>query len=160
MRSAGKKPKFEQTASPPSSSPLQGSGSDRAEQSNTCTLHIGERLCKLEQLFERFVCRKTSTVAPSTSVPRSPTLVGLSDKDSNFGLPKIPSDAQSILSLGDGIVSSCFSFCGNRLTCVARCTDVDFSAVCPHTGRQARQHKALKRRCHTALFGGSATFTA
>lgn len=77
----------------------------RVDQSNTCSLHIGERLCKLEQLFERFVCRKNSTAGLSSDVARSPTLVGSSDKESTFGVPKLPSDAQSTSSLGDGIVS-------------------------------------------------------
>jgi hypothetical protein len=67
-------------------------------------MHIGERLCKLEQLFERFVCRKNSTAGLSSEVPRSPTLIGSSDKESNIGLPNLPSDAQSISSIGDGIV--------------------------------------------------------
>jgi hypothetical protein len=77
---------------------------DRSEQGNTCSLHIGERLCKLEQLFEKFVCRKVSMANLSGDVLRSPTLVGSSDEKSSFSLPKSPSDAQSISSIGDGIV--------------------------------------------------------
>jgi hypothetical protein len=79
-------------------------GPDRVDQNNTCAVHIGERLCKLEQLFERFVCRKTSIVGLPTEVPGSPTLVGSSDKESNNGIPKIPGDAQSVSTIGDGIV--------------------------------------------------------
>jgi hypothetical protein len=86
-------------------SSVSSSGPDRAEQNNTCSLHIGERLCKLEQLFDKFVCRKSSMANLSGDSLHSPTLVGSSDKESSFGLPKIPSDAQSISSIGDGIVS-------------------------------------------------------
>lgn len=80
-------------------------GPDRADQSNTCSLHIGERLSKLEQLFEKFVCRKSAVAMTSADGLQSPTLVGLSDQESSPGLPKSPSDIQSVSSIGDGIVS-------------------------------------------------------
>lgn len=72
---------------------------------STCSKHISERLSKLEQVFERFVCRKNSVAVQPGNTPSSPTLVDSSDKESNLGLPKIPSDAQSTSSMGDGIVS-------------------------------------------------------
>jgi hypothetical protein len=80
---------------------VSSSGPDRPEQSNTCSLHIGERLCKLEQLFDKFVCRKNSMANMSGDMLHSPTLVGSSE----LSLPKSPSDVQSISSIGEGIVS-------------------------------------------------------
>jgi hypothetical protein len=79
-------------------------GTERIAQENPCQLHIGERLGKLEQLFERFVCRKNSAVE-SLESPRSPTLVDSSDTQSKLSLPMFSSDAQSVSSIGDGIVS-------------------------------------------------------
>jgi len=79
-------------------------GTERITQEDPCQLHIGERLGKLEQLFERFVCRKNSAVESSES-PRSPTLVESSDTQSKLSLPMLSSDAQSVSSIGDGIVS-------------------------------------------------------
>lgn len=78
-------------------------GTERIIQENPCQLHIGERLGKLEQLFERFVCRKNSAVEPS-GTPCSPTLVDSSDTQSKLSLPMFSSDAQSVSSIGDGIV--------------------------------------------------------
>ncbi|KAF2626235.1 hypothetical protein BU25DRAFT_395715 [Macroventuria anomochaeta] len=80
-------------------------GPDRVVQENPCQLHIGERLGKLEQLFERFVCRKNSAVHPSET-PRSPTLVDSSDTQSKLSLPMLSSDAQSVSSIGDGILGA------------------------------------------------------
>ncbi|KAF1931410.1 uncharacterized protein M421DRAFT_57013 [Didymella exigua CBS 183.55] len=77
---------------------------ERVAQENPCQLHIGERLGKLEQLFERFVCRKNSTVEPSET-RRSPALVESSETQSKLSLPTFSSDAQSVSSIGDGIVS-------------------------------------------------------
>jgi hypothetical protein len=79
-------------------------GTERIVQGNPCQLHIGERLGKLEQLFERFVCRKNSAVEPPET-PRSPTLMDSSDTQSKLSLPTFSSDAQSVSSIGDGIVS-------------------------------------------------------
>lgn len=70
---------------------------------NPCQVHIGERLGKLEQLFERFVCRKSAV--DSSETPRSPTLVDSSDTQSRLSLPMVSSDAQSVSSIGEGIVS-------------------------------------------------------
>lgn len=84
-------------------------GSDRMGQENPCSLHIGERLGKLEQLFERFVCRKNSAVEPS-EMPRSPTLEDSSETQSKSSLPMFSSDAQSVSSIGDGIVSTLFLY--------------------------------------------------
>ncbi len=64
-------------------------------------MHMGERLGKLEQLFERFVCRKSSAVESSSEATRSPTLADSSDTQSKF---TFSSDAQSVSSLGEGIV--------------------------------------------------------
>ncbi|KAF2830822.1 hypothetical protein CC86DRAFT_284227 [Ophiobolus disseminans] len=100
-----KRPKIEQTASPPDTSSIDSLPPDRMN-SNACPLHIGERLSKLEQLFEKFVCRKTSTPGLSSDVSRNRTLARSSDKGSDFGLPEISSDAQSISSLGDGILGA------------------------------------------------------
>ncbi|KAH7093290.1 hypothetical protein FB567DRAFT_171589 [Paraphoma chrysanthemicola] len=101
-----KKPRLQETSSVAEVSSVKSFGPDRLDQSSPCSLHIGERLCKLEQLFERFVCRKSSMAGLSTDTPRSPTLVGSSDKESTFGLPKIASDAQSISEIGDGILGA------------------------------------------------------
>jgi hypothetical protein len=78
-------------------------GPDRTGQENPCSLHIGERLGKLEQLFEKYVCRKNSAVDASET-PKSPTLVDSSDTQSKLSLPIFSSDAQSISSIGEGIV--------------------------------------------------------
>ena len=78
-------------------------GADWVSQENSCQIHIGERLGKIEQLFERFVCRKNPTVEPPES-SRSPTLVDSSDTQSKMSLPALSSDAQSISSIGEGIV--------------------------------------------------------
>jgi hypothetical protein len=139
----GKRPKIQETSSPPTTSSVDGFGPERVDHSNTCSLHIGERLCKLEQLFERFVCRKTSLASPSPDVPRSPTLVGSSDRESNSGLVKLPSDTQSLSSLGEGIVSHSRCVASTVLTNIAWCTNVDISAFYPHTSQQAGQCTAF-----------------
>lgn len=82
--------------------------SGNLEEENPCPLHIGERLSKLELLFEKFVCRKSSSATPTPDLSRSPTLSESTEKPSKvvFGLlPEIPTDAQSISSIGEGIVS-------------------------------------------------------
>ena len=71
-----------------------------------CQVHIGERLCKLEQLFERFVCRKTTTPEVLPDAPRSPTLVGTEETESKVAPSATSYDAQSIASFGTGIVST------------------------------------------------------
>lgn len=78
-------------------------GADWMSQESSCQIHIGERLGKIEQLFERFVCRKTPTFEPPES-SRSPTLVDSSDTQSKLSLPVLSSDTQSISSIGEGIV--------------------------------------------------------
>jgi len=100
-----KKPKVEPANSVDASS-ITSFGPEKADQNDTCSRHIGERLCKLEQLFEKFVCRKSSLANLAAEVPNSPTLVESSDKESPPGLPKLPFDAQSISSLGDGILGA------------------------------------------------------
>jgi len=83
-------------------------GPDRAEEQSTCSMHIAERLCKLEQVFERFVCRKGSVIGTSTAVPRSPTLTSLwsSAKDSKIDVKEVSSDTPSTSYLGDGILGA------------------------------------------------------
>ncbi|KAF2193370.1 hypothetical protein K469DRAFT_651726 [Zopfia rhizophila CBS 207.26] len=85
---------------------------DRSSQANVeeepCPIHIGERLSKLELLFEKFVCRKLSNVGATQEVPQNPTLIeGTEEKQMKctFGLPEITSDAQSISSIGDSILA-------------------------------------------------------
>jgi hypothetical protein len=76
------------------------------EGNTTCQLHIGERLGKLEQLFEKFVCRKLSNIDAHSEDTQSQTSTLINEKHSKFvGLPQIRSDAQSISSIGDSIVS-------------------------------------------------------
>ncbi|KAF2739705.1 hypothetical protein EJ04DRAFT_548998 [Polyplosphaeria fusca] len=78
------------------------------EDAVVCPLHAGDRLKKLEQLFEKFVCRKFSNDAPSQTLSRSPTLAGSiseAPQKSEFGLPEIASDGQSIMSIGSGILA-------------------------------------------------------
>ncbi|UPX15575.1 uncharacterized protein EKO05_0006019 [Ascochyta rabiei] len=82
-------------------SSMSNSGPDRLCQEN----QVGERLGKLEQLFERFVCRKSSVVDPF-EVPRSPTLVDSFDTQSKLSLPMFSSDAQSVSSIGEGILGA------------------------------------------------------
>lgn len=83
-------------------------GPDRVEEQSTCSKHIAERLCKLEQVFERFVCRKGSVIGTSTALPWSPTLTSLwsSAKDSKISVKEVSSDTPSTSSLGGGIVRS------------------------------------------------------
>jgi hypothetical protein len=76
-------------------------------EENTCSVHMAERLSKLEQLFERFVCRKNSTNGAATSAPQSPptTVSGSSEKISRWYRSDSSGDVQSESSIGDGIVS-------------------------------------------------------
>ena len=80
-------------------------GLDQSECENVCSMHIGERLGKLEQLFEKFVCRKTSNAdILSDSQSSISTLVNENPSYSSY-LPQIPTDSHSIKSIGEGIVS-------------------------------------------------------
>ncbi|KAF1833671.1 hypothetical protein BDW02DRAFT_371214 [Decorospora gaudefroyi] len=83
-------------------------GPDRVEEENTCARHIGERLNKLEQLFERFVCRKSSTIGASSATPQSSTLAasGPSEKESRSPPLESSHDTQSLSSIGDGILGA------------------------------------------------------
>jgi hypothetical protein len=92
---------------------MDNTGSDRVDEANPCSKHIQERLCKLEQLFERFVCRKNATAGPATTVPQSPALTasGTSEKETRPDMPGHRSDAYSTSSLGDGIVSRTVPLC-------------------------------------------------
>ncbi|KAJ4371334.1 hypothetical protein N0V83_004551 [Neocucurbitaria cava] len=103
-----KRPKIQADSSQTdiSSPNLSAFGPDRVDQNHACSIHIGERLSKLEQLFERFVCRKPSTAGTPVDAPRSPTLTSSSDMEPKFDLPKFSSDTQSMSSLGDGILGA------------------------------------------------------
>ncbi|KAL5406589.1 hypothetical protein PMIN04_011995 [Paraphaeosphaeria minitans] len=78
-------------------------------EDHACQLHIGERLGKLEQLFEKFVCRKapnvTSNIASSQDSSRTAVSTQSDEKPFKFtGLPPLPkSDGQS---LADGILGA------------------------------------------------------
>jgi hypothetical protein len=73
-------------------------------------------------------------VGPPTEVPGSPTLVGSSDKESNNGVPKIQGDAQSVSTIGDGIVRHWNVFhLVMVLTVSAWCTNLDISTFHSHT---------------------------
>ena len=78
------------------------------ECEHTCTAQLSERFNKLEQLFEKFVCRKPASPASSSGLSRSPTLVDSEKSEFAFGLPPIENDTQSISSIGHGIVSASF----------------------------------------------------
>ncbi|KAF2994195.1 hypothetical protein E8E13_002801 [Curvularia kusanoi] len=80
-------------------------GRDCTSQETSCPIHFGERMGKIEQLIERFVCRKSPTVEP-TEGSRSPTLVDSSDTQSKLSLPVLSSDTQSISSIGEGILGA------------------------------------------------------
>ncbi|KAI4944121.1 hypothetical protein J4E91_008976 [Alternaria rosae] len=87
---------------------MDNTGSDRVDDGNPCSNHIQERLCKLEQLFERFVCRKNATAGAATTVPHSPALTasGSSEKDIKPDVSGQRSDAYSTSSLADGILGA------------------------------------------------------
>ncbi|KAF1977447.1 hypothetical protein BU23DRAFT_550759 [Bimuria novae-zelandiae CBS 107.79] len=78
-------------------------------EDNACQLHIGERLGKLEQLFDKFMCRKppnvTTTVDSSSDSQRTAVSVQATEKPFKFvGLPPLSSsDGQS---LADGILGT------------------------------------------------------
>ncbi|KAI4607451.1 hypothetical protein J4E80_009564 [Alternaria sp. BMP 0032] len=91
-----------------SSAIMDNTGSDRIDDGNPCSNHIQERLCKLEQLFERFVCRKNATAGAATTVPHSPALTasGSTEKDIKPDVSEQRSDAYSTSSLADGILGA------------------------------------------------------
>ncbi|KAF2274739.1 uncharacterized protein EI97DRAFT_434967, partial [Westerdykella ornata] len=90
---------------------MGSSGSTDGEQ-HPCPLHIGERLSKLEQLFEKFVCRRFASIPSSPSstlnLSRSPTIAGPDSDEkpkSLFGiLPEIKTESHSISTVGEKIV--------------------------------------------------------
>jgi hypothetical protein len=133
---ADKRHKVEVAESQTDLSSVQSVGPDQERQTNTCSMLIGERLCKLEELFEKFVCRKNSAVSLSTEIPSSPTLVESSDKESTFGPPKVRSDSHSNSSIGEGIVSSLALLFRRELIRAAWRSNMDFSAFNTHTGEQ------------------------
>ena len=112
----GKKPKIHGNESQTTLSSyaiMDNGGPDRIDEGNPCSKHIQDRLCKLEQLFERFVCRKNATTGAATTAPHSPTLTasGSSEKETKRDVPGHRSDAYSTSSLGDGIVSRTLPLC-------------------------------------------------
>ncbi|KAH7135489.1 hypothetical protein B0J11DRAFT_427039 [Dendryphion nanum] len=73
-------------------------------EESPCALHIGDRLNKLEQLFEKFVCRKFSNAELSPPLSRTETLVDSEEHAKPaFGLPKIDNESQNISLIGEGI---------------------------------------------------------
>ncbi|ORY04136.1 hypothetical protein BCR34DRAFT_591337 [Clohesyomyces aquaticus] len=78
------------------------------DEVSPCPVHFGDRLVKLEQLFEKFVCRKFASSSAGSDV-RSPSLPDSTlEKSRGFvgGLPEISSDTQSITSIGEGILAT------------------------------------------------------
>ncbi|KAJ4295381.1 hypothetical protein N0V90_007393 [Kalmusia sp. IMI 367209] len=76
-------------------------------EDHACQLHIGERLNKLEQLFEKFVCRKASNVASNvtSSSDSQRTAISAQSNEKPFkftGLPTLPSSDRH--TLADGIL--------------------------------------------------------
>lgn len=112
--SIGKKRKVHvhvgQASMPPLVS-MDQSHSGSADEENTCSIHMAERLSKLERLFERFVCRKSSTDSTPSGLQSPPlTASGPSEKISKWCRLGVSSDARSESLIGDGIVSSlCFA---------------------------------------------------
>ncbi|RAR00928.1 diphthamide biosynthesis protein [Stemphylium lycopersici] len=81
---------------------------EKVGEQNTCAAHIAERLGKLEQLFEKFVCRKNSTSGASFAAPQTPppTASTSSENTSKPHRPETPGDAHSTYSLGSGILGA------------------------------------------------------
>ncbi|KAF2130569.1 hypothetical protein P153DRAFT_356307 [Dothidotthia symphoricarpi CBS 119687] len=79
---------------------------ERADQTNACSLHIGERLNKLENFFEKFAGRKSFAIATPSDSPSNPMSGECSKKQSGQGLPEIAKDVRSISSFGDGTRSA------------------------------------------------------
>jgi hypothetical protein len=85
---------------------LGGATLASVEDDSPCTTHIRERLSKLEQLFERFVCRKLSNPDVSPDVQARPTRLEKEKlKQFDFGLPSIASDPQSLSPFSEGKVT-------------------------------------------------------
>ncbi|KAL1801363.1 hypothetical protein ACET3X_001705 [Alternaria dauci] len=104
-----KKPKVHVDVSPMTMSPrasMDNARPDRVDEVTPCSKHIQDRLCKLEQLFERFVCRKNATTAAVSVAPQSPILTasGSSEEESKPDMSGYRSDAFSVVSLGDRIL--------------------------------------------------------
>lgn len=80
-------------------------GSDGTGDGTTRSSHISDRLGKLEELFEKFVCRRSSTIAGSTATSQSPgfTVSSQSVVESKSNPLESSSDAQSSSSAGDPI---------------------------------------------------------
>ncbi len=136
---AGKKQKTHRSSSQTDASSvrssLNSSGPDRVDDYSTCQVHIGERLCKLEQLFERFVCRKSSNIGASSELARSPTLVDQGESEPKFGSSTVSNDVRSISSIGEGIVSRMNLRASCSLTILTEIVgraDMDISPFNPH----------------------------
>lgn len=92
-----------------SSTTLHSDGSNREGEEGVCARHLGERLCKLEQFFEKFVCRKFPNSTASAEKQRNPTPSSVASDETPFkftGLPDIPSAAKNISTIGDGILAA------------------------------------------------------
>lgn len=110
LKCLGKRPKLQGTSESEKESSLgKMNGFGNTEEQHPCAL-IGDRLWKLEQLFERFVCRKSSNISTPPDVPlsRSSTMVESTPDEQPkmvFGiLPEISTHSQSISDIGQGIV--------------------------------------------------------
>jgi len=113
-------------------------GPDQVEAQSTCSKHISERLCKLEQLFEKVVCRKGSFIGTSIAIPQSPTFTSLCSgaKESKDSVLKVVTNGQSVSSLGSGIVSSfTFFYMSLSLKLAAWRPTLDFHTLHPCAGR-------------------------
>ena len=97
-----------QTSMSPRTSFDQSTAVPEAEEDSTCSVHMAERLSKLEQLFERFVCRKNSTNCAALGTPPTPSspVSGSRERISKWCKSDAMSDVRSVTSIGDGIVSS------------------------------------------------------
>lgn len=78
---------------------------DLESGSSTGAKHFGERLCKLEEVFEKFVCRNNPIFGTSLEAPQSPSLTSSEqgDKEVKFGVPTAASDSHSTCSTGDKV---------------------------------------------------------
>lgn len=117
-----------------SHSSINGVESDRVVSNKASSLHIGERLNKLEQFFERFANRKSSTVSTPPGVSPSSWLEK-SEERSIHGLPKCSMDIRNPSSISHTFVSLVLILLlsENILTGLVSHTDMDVSNVQQHT---------------------------
>jgi hypothetical protein len=152
MVSAGKKRKFQSPCEKSELSTTLDVGvvdGFTPDEDHACQLHVGERLGKLEQLFEKFVCRKAPNSVPniSSSQDSSRTAVSARSDEKPFkftGLPLLQSsDGQS---LAEGIVSvPCQYIYPHRTNLVsARNTYLVVGAYCQNSNRERRCSNVIR----------------